>query len=340
MDESDDESEDCFVMSCGTYIDKCLEQVEEILGHKLTEQSTPNINDWKHWERNSEPLDAIGQNKFQKLIGTANWLVTIGRCDILFATSTLSRYSANPTQQHMKDIVRVFSYLKKYRKRGIYIRGENLDIGVEEHDRVISKKDMLQYYPDAVDEWDPKWPRPKGKPVRVTIFVDADHGTNQVDRRSITGLIVFIGTTPIRWSSKRQSSIETSTYGAELAALRIAVEEAITTLHTLRSIGVNVQGPVRILADSKSAVDSTSIPGSVLRKRHSSIAYHKVRESVAAGMVDLYHVGSTNNVADVFTKPKGRPEFCRLLGTFMYGFEPTTRDGEDDSGSAASKQEE
>ena len=117
MDESDDEYEDCFVMSCGTYIDKCLEQVEEILGHKLTEHSTPNINDWKHWERNSEPLDAIGQNKFQKLIGTANWLVTFGRCNILFAMSTVIKYSASPTQQHMKGIVNFFLPQKKMQAR-------------------------------------------------------------------------------------------------------------------------------------------------------------------------------------------------------------------------------
>jgi hypothetical protein len=126
--------------------------------------------------------------------------------------------------------------------------------------------------------------------------------------------------TPVRWFSKCQRSIETSTYGAELAALKTAVEEAIAMLHTLRSIGIYVPNPVRILVDNKGAVDSATISGSVLKKRHSSIAYNKARECVAAGLIDIYHTRSGHNVADVFTKPVGKPSFNGLLSTFMYGF--------------------
>jgi hypothetical protein len=91
-------------------------------------------------------------------------------------------------------------------------------------------------------------------------------------------------------------------------------------LHTLRSIGVNCPNPVRILVDNEGAFKSASIPGIVLKKRHSSIAYNKAREAVASGIVDFYWIKSNNNIADVLTKPLGRATFQTLLSTFMFGF--------------------
>jgi hypothetical protein len=62
-------------------------------------------------------------------------------------------------------------------------------------------------------------PMPKGKAAKITTYVDADHAHDQVTRRSVTGILLFINNTPIRWYSKRQNTVETSTYGAELVAL-------------------------------------------------------------------------------------------------------------------------
>jgi hypothetical protein len=321
QEEKVDIIEHFLVLTCENYLIKALAQVEKIIGKKLGKNSTPNLSVWHPESYESPLLSDVDKNKYQQLIGIGNWLVTIGRVDIVYAVSTLSRYSAAPTEEHFKDVTRVFTYLNKYRQRGIKVRGGDLELlNIDDKDKMFKREDMLKYYPDALDEWDPKWPQPKGKPVDITIFVDADHAGNKEDRRSITGIIIFVGMTPVRWFSKRQGSIETSTYGAELAALKTAVEEAIAMLHTLRSIGIYVPNPVRILVDNKGAVDSATISGSVLKKRHSSIAYNKARECVAAGLIDIYHTRSGHNVADVFTKPVGKPSFNGLLSTFMYGF--------------------
>ena len=64
-------------------------------------------------------------------------------------------------------------------------------------------------------------PTPKGKTVQITTYVDADHAHDQVTRRSVTGILLFVNNTPTKWYSKRQNTVETSTYGAELVALRI-----------------------------------------------------------------------------------------------------------------------
>ena len=65
-------------------------------------------------------------------------------------------------------------------------------------------------------------PDPLGHPVTITCFVDADHATNQVTRRWHTGIIIFLNRAPTKSFSKRQNTCESSTYGLELVAMRIA----------------------------------------------------------------------------------------------------------------------
>jgi hypothetical protein len=79
-------------------------------------------------------------------------------------------------------------------------------------------------YPDADEEISNGLPTSKGPKVRMTVFVVANHAHYLVTRRSITGTFVMINITSVRSVSKRQKIVETSTYGSELVASRIATE--------------------------------------------------------------------------------------------------------------------
>ena len=70
---------------------------------------------------------------------------------------------------------------------------------------------MKELYPNAVEDKSTNAPSPKGKRVQITCFVDAHHGGDQVTRRSITGIIIYVNKAPIIWYSKRQNTVETST---------------------------------------------------------------------------------------------------------------------------------
>jgi hypothetical protein len=72
----------------------------------------------------------------------------------------------------------------------------------------------MELYPDANEEIPKDLPPEKGPRVRMTVYVDADHAHNLVTRRSITGILVMLNNTPIRWISKRQKTDETSIYGS------------------------------------------------------------------------------------------------------------------------------
>ena len=161
---------------------------------------------------------------------------------------------------------------------------------------------LKRIYPDAVDDNPPKMPEPRGKSIQLSVFVDADHAGNVVTRRSHTGILVFANMAPIHWVSKRQNCVESSTFGSEFVALKTAAELIMGMRYKLKMFGVPVDGPARVMCDNQSVVKNGSFPESALRKKHCSIAYHIVRESIAAERMLLYWESSNSNLADLFTK--------------------------------------
>jgi hypothetical protein len=141
------------------------------------------------------------------------------------------------------------------------------------------------------------------------MFCDAAHGSCHLTRRSTTGIIFFLNTAPISWYSKRQNTIETSTFGSEYVALKIAVEMNEAIRYKLRMLGVEIGGPTNAFCDNKSVVTNLVLPQSTLSKKHNSIAYHKVRESVASEAIRIAHEKGDDNLSDVLTKFLPAPKF-------------------------------
>ena len=86
------------------------------------------------------------------------------------------------------------------------------------------------------EDWDDKFPFSKMPELDITVFCDADHGHDLVTRRSITGILAFVGCTPVHWKSTRQTAVQTSTFGAEFMAMKKAVEAVMTLRCHLRSM--------------------------------------------------------------------------------------------------------
>ena len=69
--------------------------------------------------------------------------------------------------------------------------------------------------------------------------------------------------------------------------------------------------PSRLFGDNLGVIQNASIPDSQLKKKHTAISYHRVREAVAAGIIDPYHIAGENNPADVLTKALSSTEFLK-----------------------------
>ena len=85
-------------------------------------------------------------------------------------------------------------------------------------------RNMKSAYPDAIEEIPPNAPIPRGKSIRMSCFVDANHASDKITRRSQSGIIIYCNSAPILWYSKRQNTVELSTFGGELVAFRLATE--------------------------------------------------------------------------------------------------------------------
>jgi hypothetical protein len=175
----------------------------------------------------------------------------------------------------------------------------------------------VEFYPDVGEEIPKDLPPGKGPRVRMTDDVDADHAHDLVTRRSIIVILVMINNTPIRWISKLQKTVETSTYGSESVAARITTELILEVRYMLRSLGVALDGPALMLGDNMSVVLNTSVPSSVLKKKHHEIAYHRGREAIAARIMGFVHKKSKENVSDILTKPLSNEKFHYLINLII-----------------------
>ena len=178
--------------------------------------------------------------------------------------------------------------------------------------------DWKEFYPDAAEELPPNMLEPKGKPVRITVHLDADHARDVVTRRSVTGVLVFLNNTPIRWISKRQRTVETSTCGLELVAARIATETVMELRHQLRMLGVPIDGPSMMHGDNQSVALNTTVPSSVLKKKWHACSHHRVREAIAGKIIVFKHTSSAEKFADVLTKPLDRNAFHALIKPHLF----------------------
>lgn len=239
---------------------------------------------------------------------------------IAYAVSSLSRFVATPRKGHLKRALYVFGYLKKYMNRSIRIDSEDpilVHNGAEETLNIDFTEKFKEQYPDAEESLDTSLPKPLFKELAITTYVDSDHPHDQVSRRSITGLVVFVGQTPVFYMSKQQGAIESSTYGAEFTAMKTAVEEVMAVRYMLQCLGIKVTRPANILGDNRSVIINASVSSSLLKKKHIAIAYHLTREATAAGIVHPLKTKGDWNFADVCTKAQTRKTHANLVGGMM-----------------------
>jgi len=238
------------------------------------------------------------------LIGILRWAIELGRIDILTEVSCLSQHLAEPREGHVIAVYKIFRYLNlrlKNSKDRIVANGKSIFIDYATFND-FNREEWLDFYHDAREEFPIRMPEPLGNPVHVLAYVDANHAENMKTRRSHSGILMYMNQAPIIWYSKRQNTMETSSFGSEYIALRICTEMIEALAYKLRCFGVPVQGSSDILCDNQSVVTNLSVPTSVLNKRHNAICYHRIREAQAAGMIRVGWIEGEKNVADLFTK--------------------------------------
>jgi hypothetical protein len=296
----EDSVTDTWFMSADAYLDKALPIIEERFGSlkSLFTKSccdVPAPPDY-HPELDQSPfLNDDDTKLYQSYIGIMLWAVEIGCIDLACTASTMAKFMAAPCEGHLMAVVRAFAYAKRYHTSKLVF--DPIPRNWSSITRPTA--DWHEFYPDAFEPLPEHFPSPRGQPVQINMFCDAAHATDLITRRYTTWVGIFLNGAPIKWYSKRQNTIESSTFGSEFVALRIAAEMNDALRYKLRMFGIPIDGPSNTFSDNESVVINATRPESVLKKKHN---YQKVRECVASESMRIKHERGIANLADVLTK--------------------------------------
>ena len=309
-----------WAFSSSKYIKSSIENLEKILKNKnlklpSKKMESPISPGYRPEMDMSNELNAEEANLYQSLIGILRWTVEIGRIDICAEVSMLSSYLALPREGHLEQVYNIFAYLKQHHNSRIVFDPSYPHIDPS----IFPEYDWSSFYGKLKEEIPEDMPMPMGKEVIMNVYVDADHAGDKSSRRSRTGFIIYLNNAPIYWLSKKQASIETSSFGSEMIAMRQCTEYIRGLRYKLRMMGIPINEPSFIYGDNKSMIYNTSIPESVLRKKNHSISYHFIREGTASGEWKTGYIKRDDNVADLLTaaRPAGIKR-TKLVGKMMY----------------------
>ena len=315
---SDEPDKPRWALSSENYTKKAIAEVENELkaaGKRLvTKVTTPLAAGYRPELDATQELDADRLNYYQGLIGVLRWICELGRLDILTPVSMLSRYLVSAREGHLEQVFHTFAYLKAHPRSTLVFD----DTEPVYDERRFAQVDWSEFYPGARESIPTDMPPPRGPPVKITVFVDADHAGCRVTRRSHTGVIIFVNRAPILWYSKRQNTVESSTFGSEFIAMKTAIEMSEGLRYKLRMFGVAIDGPANIFCDNDSVVKNSTRPESTLKKKHNAIAYHRVREALAAGTARIAKEDGETNLADILTKLLPGPRLKLLISRILW----------------------
>ena len=310
----DDDGTLC-IASC-KYVEKMIANYERIFGEPPKQTYTAPLEKGDHPELDtSELLDSHGISTYQSLIGALQWAITIGRFDIITAVMTLSGFREAPHRGHLDRVKRIYGYLSKMRHATIRVRTEEPDYS----DIPDFNYDWSKSVYGELEEMKPMdAPEPLGQFVTLTHYVDANLMHDVITGRSVTGIIHLLNKTPLDWYSKKQATVETATYGSEFVAARTCVEQIIDLRNTLRYLGVPIREKSYMFGDNESVVNSSMQVHAKLHKRHTMLSFHRVRETIAAGLVNFQFIPGNINPADILSKHWGYSQVWTRLKTLLF----------------------
>jgi len=225
----------------------------------------------------------------------------------------LSAHNSLPREGHLEALYHIFSYLKTHENSRLVFDSAYPDID----DRRFHTGDWTDFYPNAVDELPLHMPEPHGFPLishvlsmPITPETSLQDGHNQESSYSLTRLPSY--------GIPNVNTVESSTFGSEFIALRIATDLIVSLRYKLRMFGMPLTGPANVFCDNQGVVNNTTLPESILTKKHNQICYHRVREAVAAKIIRIAKEDSSTNLADLLTKPLGLPQRHFLLQRILY----------------------
>ncbi|GAA0159622.1 transmembrane signal receptor [Lithospermum erythrorhizon] len=215
----------------------------------------------------------IDETYYKQIVGSLMYL-TNTRPDMTFAVSILSRFMSKPTELHLQLAKRVLRYLKGTTDYGIYYQ--------------------------------------RDKNAGLLAYTDSDYAGDKYDRKSTSGYAFLISNGAVAWSSKKQPIVALSTTEAEFIAAAVCACQGIWMKKILRELDHSPGSCIHIKCDNSSTIKLSKNPVLHGRSKHIDIRFHFLRNLTKEGKIALEFCGTTDQVADILTKPLKNDSFMKL----------------------------
>ena len=222
---------------------------------------------WKSFKDDPNTQTQYDTSKLQSMVGSLLYLGLHTRSDILFATTHIARQLHSPAVQTDIEVRRIFEYLNNSKGHALRLDCSNI--------------------------------------ATIRAFSDSNLAGKDLSRRSVSGTIIFLGNSPICWSSKGQKCAALSTMESELIASTLGCQDALWLRNLLSGLLPTENIPIQLFSDNLPSIKYSSNLSNDSMARHISLRYHFVRLLKESGEIELVHVRSRFNPADMFTKHVG-----------------------------------
>lgn len=220
---------------------------------------------------------------YRNLIGVLNYIARGTRPDIMYAVYYLARFQSCYNQEHITALKQILRYLKSTYNYGL----------------VYKKQEKADYI--------------------LKGYCDSDYGTDENDRKSVSGYCFFVNDCLISWNSKKQSTVAKSTVEAEYQALPVAISEGIWLRNILQELGHAQKGATIIFEDNQGCINLVKNPIVKSRVKHLDIKTHFIRDRVQMNDIQLVYISTEDQIADIFTKSLTKRAFQNLRSSLNVG---------------------
>jgi hypothetical protein len=216
----------------------------------------------------------VDTTTYRSIVGSLRYLVHT-RPDLAYSVGIVSRFMENPTTEHMSAVKQIMRYVKGTINLGCTYK--------------------------------------KGKEGLILHgYSDSDMAGDVDDRKSTSGMVFYLGPNPISWNSQKQKVVALSSCEAEYIAASTAACQGVWLRRLLADLAKKKVQKVSLKIDNQAAISLCKNPVHHERSKHIDTRFHYIRECIEEGMIEVQHVNTNDQLADILTKSLGKQKFIEM----------------------------